>query len=271
MSTYRYQNTELYYNIYSGNIPILFIHGWRIDHHYLEGCMEPVLEKFPEKFERIYIDLPGMGQSVEGNVKNTDDILELLLSFIKDKLGSRPFLLMGNSYGGTICRAITLELKTQVMGMILLCPGTGCDHAILPDKKIFREDKEFLNKLSKSERECFCLMNVNLTKSAWQQYERDVYPAILHNQNNYFLNHVLCGSMSKNLVKDNDQTIFNNPVLIITGKQDSMVGFEEQFRWIKQYPAATYLALEGAGHNLCIDQPALFSEIIANFLKNFLI
>ncbi len=270
MAFYKYQNTELYYNTYPGKIPILLIHGWGIDHHFLEGSMEPVFEKYKNSFERIYIDLPGMGKSIEGDVKNTDDILEVLFSFIKDKIGNRSFLLMGNSFGGMICRAIALELRTQIMGMILLCAATNSESPILPTMQVMKKDSEFLNTLSKDERESFGFMNVNLTQGAWEQYKKDVYPAILQNKNNHFLNHVLHGPLSNNLKADKDKTILKCPVLILTGKQDSFVGYEEQFQWIKQYPSATYLALEGSGHNLCIDNPILFREIVGNFLDNLL-
>ena len=62
--------------------PILFIHGWSPDHRMMRGCFEPI---FSEKkgYRRIYLDLPGMGQTpVKSWIQNSDDILEILCEFI---------------------------------------------------------------------------------------------------------------------------------------------------------------------------------------------
>ncbi len=48
---------------------------------------------------------------------------------------------------------------------------------------------------------------------------------------------------------------FDRPVLIVTGRQDSVVGVEDQWALAQRLPRATYAMLDRAGPNLSIDAP----------------
>ena len=80
MAYFNYKEVQLYYDIHEGEQAALMIHGWGIDHRYLVGCMEPVFKQTTKSYKRYYIDLPGMGKSVPGFVRNGDDIVEVLLA-----------------------------------------------------------------------------------------------------------------------------------------------------------------------------------------------
>lgn len=268
MPYYDYDNCNLYYEIQGEGSPVLLIHGWGIDHHYLTGCMEPVFHKYPNLFKRYYIDLPGMGKSTPGNIRHTNDIVALLLRFTENVINSDTILLTGNSYGGMICRALATQIPDKIRGMILICPTTGLPEHHLPSQYPCKKDEEFLQTLTAKELYSFCSMNVVLTKEAWERYSIDIYPAILANETNDFLNHTLDGSLPDCL--NTTLPVFDAPVLLLTGKQDSCVGYEDQFVWIQQYPRITYLALEGAGHNLPIDRPEIFRGITIDWLNMIL-
>ena len=73
----------VYYEQFGEGTPILFIHGWSVDHRLMSGCFEPVFIKL-QGYQRIYLDLPGMGKTPsEKWIKNSDDTLKILLEFIK--------------------------------------------------------------------------------------------------------------------------------------------------------------------------------------------
>lgn len=270
MSVFKVNDTELYYETYGEDIPVLLIHGWGIDHRYLTGCMEPVFNNTGDRFKRFYVDVPGMGKSKEGSVRNTEDIVEVLLSFIKENIKG-DFMLAGNSYGGLISRIIADKIPERVKGMILICSSQGSIKRTLPERYTLIKDDEFLKTLDKKQFEHFSSMNVKLTREAWNIYKRDIYPAVLQNEDNDFLNHVLDGEISLQMQNEIDNKVFDKPVLILTGKQDASVGYEDQFKWIKPYPRASYFAIEGASHNLSMDQPHLFECIVKNWLINFMI
>lgn len=270
MSKFKYNDTELYYETYGEGIPVLLIHGWGIDHCYLTGCMKPVFDTIKDGFKRFYVDLPGMGKSKEGKVRNTEDIVEVLLAFINENIEG-DFILAGNSYGGLISRIIANVMPERVKGMILICTSQGNIKRALPHKYTWKSDDEFLKTLDENQLEHFCSMNVRLTRDAWEIYQRDIYPAVLQNENNDFLNNVLDGAISSQLQDEIDNKVFKRPVLILSGKQDTSVGYEDQFKWLKPYPKASYFAIEGASHNLSMDKPQLFQSIVSDWLKNFLL
>ena len=51
---------------------------------------------------------------------SSDKILDMLLSFIKEKI-DKEFLLIGESYGGYLSRGIVSKCYKNVKGLMLLC------------------------------------------------------------------------------------------------------------------------------------------------------
>ncbi len=80
-----------------------------------------------------------------------------------------------------------------------------------------------------------------------------------------FLGHVLDGKFSFDV--DKLEKPCEIPTLIIAGKQDSVVGYKDQYDLMKVYPNSTYCAIENAGHNLQIEQPEMFESIVKSWLR----
>jgi len=59
---------------------------------------------------------------------------------------------------------------------------------------------------------------------------------------------------------------FERPTLVLTGRQDSSVGYRDQLALLDLYPRATFAILDVAGHNLQIEQPALFEALVNEWL-----
>ena len=190
MMKYRVGDTILEYKVVGQGKPILFFHGWGMDHRNMSGCFEPVFLKHEQQYRRIYVDLPGMGTSKAGeSITSSDDILEVLHLFAKDIIGE-PFLLVGESYGGYLARGFV----------------------------------------------------------------------------HHFLEHVLDGAFS--FPVDQLAEPFTKPGLILTGKMDTEVGYKDQFELLNIYLRATYCAFDEAGHNLQIEQPEMFQNMVTHWLIN---
>jgi pimeloyl-ACP methyl ester carboxylesterase len=59
---------------------------------------------------------------------------------------------------------------------------------------------------------------------------------------------------------------FVRPTLILTGRQDHATGYLDQFALLPHYPRASFAVLDVAGHNLQIEQPALFDALMRECL-----
>ena len=75
-------------------------------HLHMRESIEPVFNLLSHH-RRIYPDLPGMGDTPRcERIKNTDDMLDFVIAFIDQVIGSdTPFFVIGHSYGCAIRRA----------------------------------------------------------------------------------------------------------------------------------------------------------------------
>ncbi|MGA4846486.1 alpha/beta fold hydrolase [Streptomyces sp. G5(2025)] len=56
------------------------------------------------------------------------------------------------------------------------------------------------------------------------------------------------------------------PHLLVTGRQDHMVGRRDQLALPEHYPNMTYAALHGAGHNVHLDRPGPVGALFGTWL-----
>jgi pimeloyl-ACP methyl ester carboxylesterase len=59
---------------------------------------------------------------------------------------------------------------------------------------------------------------------------------------------------------------FVKPTLILAGKQDHISGYRGQWDILENYPRATFVVLDRAGHRLQIEQEALFNALVNEWL-----
>lgn len=268
MEEYLFGDTKLCYKVIGEGKPVLIIHGWGLDYKIMSGCLEPVFSKKDDVFKRIYIDIPGMGKSKAGSdIKTSDDILRVIMGFVDYIIPGENFLVIGESYGGYLARGLVKNISSRIYGLILLCPlvfpGTRVGRVV--PLKVMEKDEAFLATLTEQERSSFEYMNVILTKKVWDRYKVEIHDVIF-NRDPYFIDNVLEGSCLYDV--DDLEEVFTKPCLIIVGKQDTEVGYLDQFDLLKKYTGATYVALNRAGHNLQIEQPEMFSQIVEIWLDD---
>ncbi|GER91874.1 hypothetical protein KDW_60360 [Dictyobacter vulcani] len=107
------RNIPVYYETYGTGTPIIMIHGYTPDHRLMTGCMEPVFAQRPG-WQRIYLDLPGMGRTpASDQIQGIDDMLDLVVAFIDAVIPGQPFLIAGESYGGNLSRGVVQRKFAQ--------------------------------------------------------------------------------------------------------------------------------------------------------------
>lgn len=261
-------NSTINYNIIGSGINILMIHGFAVDHKLMMGCMEAV--PGIANFRRIYIDLPGMGLSeASDEINSSDDVLNLLVTFIASVLGDEKFIVIGESYGGYLTRAIYSRLPEQVLGLGMICPVIIADKSkrTLPEHNIVSSDEIFLQTLGEEDAQNFAEYNVMLNEYTYNRYHEEVMSGIR------LANRKVLSRIEKNYSLEADidhhSTKVDIPVLLLTGRQDHIVGYEDAYNILDRYNRVTYLVLDGAGHNLQIEQVAVFNILTSNWLNHF--
>lgn len=259
---------EINFEMIGEGKPVIMIHGFTPDSRLMKGCMEPIFTK-RENYKRIYLDLPGMGETAGSKtVNSTDDMLDVVINFIDTLIPGQSFLLVGESYGGYLSRGIIAKRKDKVEGVAFICPMIvpEMEKRSLPEHVVIIEDEEFMNELSEDERKDFRSNNVVLDKNTWYRYKNEVVSgcSIADQQ---FLSKI---RKSYGFNFDVDSVSFESPSIFLLGLQDSVVGYKDAFNLLNKFPRATFAILDKAGHNLQIEQEALFNSLINEWLDRLL-
>lgn len=258
------QDAEIYYEIIGEGKPIVMLHGCSIDHRAMKGCMEPIFQQHTG-YKRIYIDLPGMGKSNAPRwIDSSEMLLDILTSCLKKILPNENFLLVGESYGGYLSRAITSKIPNKIDGLLLICPVVIAEHEkrTVPSTNLMKGDDVFLNSLSLEERREFCELAVIANEYTYNRYNEEIKPGLTVADDEFIEN------LQKNyrLTYSENEQKYVNPVLLLAGRQDIVVGYQDLLDVIEDYPRATFAVLDMAGHNLQIEQPELFEALVKEWL-----
>jgi pimeloyl-ACP methyl ester carboxylesterase len=246
---------NFYYECYGEGTPVVFIHGFGIDHRAPKGTMEPVFKNHPG-WKRIYFDMPGMGQTkASETIQNTDDMLEAILALINKLIPSGNFLIGGMSYGGLLARGVILRMPERVDGALLLAPVTVSERPkrMLPHKIALVKDEELLASLTKKERKEFELMSTVQNKTTWERYSVENVPALAIADTG-FMDRIAASGFQFSFDVDQLMKPFVKPALIFMGRQDTAVGYRDGLRLIDNFPRGTFAILDRAGHSLEIEQ-----------------
>lgn len=226
------------------------------------GAIEPIFRDMPD-YRRVYPDLPGMGHTPAPDTLNSaDDVLDLLLAFIDGVIGDGQFLLIGHSAGAHYARAIAGRRPEQVTGLALICP-LGENVRDLPAHQVLHASVDPGETLGPAEESVFRDYFVVQTQATLERYKEYVVPAI--------------GLVDEaGLERIGEHWLFStspeegppypSPVLIVTGRQDSTVGYAGQWDLLEHYPRGTFAVLDRAGHALPHEQPGLIKALITEWL-----
>jgi pimeloyl-ACP methyl ester carboxylesterase len=266
----RIKDLDLYYEIAGEGMPVVMVHGMGVDHQTMRGCMEPVFAARDQRWKRVYLDLPGMGRT-EGRdwIGNSDDMVWVVSQLIDSVIPGERFLLVGESYGGYLVRALIRERPQDVEGMLLIAPLAVADDAQrdLPPRSVWRREAAFLETLEPEERDLFDLFIVNQNQANWIRFQNEILAGfgagdqafktkIRNRIENYALSYDV----------DDMPEPYDKPSLIVTGRQDCLAGYRDQWTFLENYPHSTFAVLDRAGHGMQIEQAGLFNALVHEWL-----
>ncbi|MEK4426500.1 alpha/beta fold hydrolase [Solibacillus sp. FSL K6-1523] len=256
----------IHYEVIGEGYPIVMLHGWTLDHQVMLHAMEPLFEN-RSGWKRIYIDLPGMGLSKSNpSIQNSDDMLEAILRLLDEIIPNQPFIICGNSYGGYIARGLIHSRQDTVRGLLLIAPMTipEFDDRKVPQQTVLKRDSNLISNLSPEDANEFCSIGVVQGQAEWERFRNEIL--IPSKETNYeFLNQVRQNGYGFTFEIASN---FEYPTLIITGRQDNVVGYHDAWRLIEDYPRATFAVLDMAGHNLQIEQTDVFNALVHSWLNS---
>jgi pimeloyl-ACP methyl ester carboxylesterase len=208
-----------------------------------------------------------MGKSIASkSIKNTDDMKREVEEFLCVILNKSQYLLAGESYGGYLARGLLIDHMNSIDGLLLLCPLVipGYRKGRVAKKCIVEKDQRFMNKLSEKDRNEFDYLSVIQTKRMWAHYKKEIDFSILP-ENEGFLEKQLIGNFSYDI--NTIEMQYDKPTLILVGKQDTEVGYKDQYDLYNGLKRSTILILDKAGHNLQIERNCLFQASFLDWIE----
>ena len=243
-------------------VPVLILHGAGADHREMAIALEPLFEE-RSGYRRLYLDLPGMGDSPAPEVLDSNDaVLDLLIRVADDLVGHDQFLVMGHSYGGYLGRAIASRHASRVAGLALICPATD-ESRDVPEHVVLHTSGQPADRLDPAARAEFGEYFVVHTPETVRRFQGAVAPA-KSLVDRPALSRIF--GRWRLRAEPEERSPFTRPVLILTGRQDSAVGWLDSWRLLDRYPRATFAVLDRAGHALVHEQGALLVALMADWL-----
>lgn len=262
------RSVNIYYEIKGSGKPVIMIHGFSVDHTLMAGSMEPVFENHPG-YKRVYFDLPGMGRSQCADwISNSDVMLDFVEEFVRSLFPNERFLLAGESYGGYLSRGLLGRMADRIDGLLLICPVIYADRKMrnLPRHSVLIRDEELLSSLKTEDAKAVDNNLVVQSKSIYDKYNVNILSGI-RKANKDFCNKLGSDGYEFSFDADKQFIEYVKPTLMLLGKQDSVVGYADAWEILEKYPRATFAVLDMAGHNLQIEQEALFTSLVLEWLR----
>lgn len=260
-------DARIHFEVMGTGRPIVMLHGWPYDHTQMKYDMEPIFTRRPN-WQRIYIDLPGMGRT-EGLpwVSSSDDILALLEQIIRNVISNNRFLVAGMSYGGYLARGLVYKLGSKIDGVLLNVPSAEYPPkpANLPIRSVVVRNANIISRARSEQLALFTQDDAVVSENASAlEYARML--AAIRPANGTFLAR-LRPNRPFSFDVDTPLMPFNAPSLIILGRQDHLVGYARQLSFVDNYRRATVVVMDGAGHYAWGERPILCESLTADWLS----
>lgn len=247
------ENITVHYEVFGEGKPIIVLPGWGLNTRFAAHETEPYF-RGREGWQHIYIDPPGHGQTPGKDwITNQDKILEVILACIDKITAGQRFSIIGVSLGAYLARGVRLHRAQQIDGIAMIVPAIIAEDAkrTVPQHKVLVEDPGIQSDLTPEEADLFQIAVVHSRK--WLEYQR-TFPQIPQEETGdlEFLTKIREQPQKYAFSFDVDDVPepFAGPSLIITGRQDAIVGYRDAWNILEKYPRATYVVLDRAGHPL---------------------
>lgn len=254
---------ELVYELNGSSEPLVLIHGAQSDRSIFAG----LLPTFTDTYQVLTFDQRGSGQSEKPDLAYTIAMLADDTAALMDHVGFTSAHIIGVSMGGMIGQEFALRHPHKVRSLVLGCTTPGGPKAIpLEGEGVNRAYST--NELSAEER------GRALAEAAFTKGYVDAHPeivtAMIESRKNRPIDTVgFRHRMKAAFHHDTYDRLaqITSPTLVITGKQDALIAWENSQLLVDRIPNTEFVLLEPAGHVFWIEQAQQSRDAIINFLQ----
>ena len=262
------KNITVSYEVYGKGQPIIILPGWGISALLSAEWWEPIFQQ-RQGLQRIYIDPPGHGKTPGKDwIANQDKILDIIIECIDKLTEGKMFVLAGHSLGAYLARGVIYHRASLIDGLFMAVPVIIAEDSkrIVPPHTILVDNPAEVAELTPAEAEIVEIVVVR-SKSTLDRARAIVRQDDGGIENSKFLEKFREAPEKYAFSFDVDSLSepFLKPTLIITGRQDGVAGYQDAWKILANYPRATYILFDRAGH-LLEDKDQLISALVDEWL-----
>jgi 3-oxoadipate enol-lactonase len=264
MERARINGVELAYQLRGSGSPLVMIHGAQGD----QTMFSELASRFAERFRVLTFDQRGSGLSDKPHTAYTIALLADDTAALMDHIGFPAAHVIGVSMGGTIAQELALRHAARVRSLILGCTTPGGRSAIRIGGGAFAA--AYSTRPMSAEERGRALAEAAFTKGFIEQHP-EIVPAMIEARRQRPLDSAaLEQRMKAVLAHDAYDRLprISCPTLVITGKDDALVAWQNSQLLAERIPGSKLILLEPAGHCFWLEQPQSSIDAMGQFLES---
>lgn len=198
-------------------------------------------------------------------IETQDQMLEIALAFLDAVApGQRP-VVGGVSWGAYIALGIAHRRAAQLDGLMLTAPLVMADRGrrTVPARQLLHADPELVAGLTGYDA-MWAQLTVLQTPESLANFRTAVLPGLQAHDEAFLERMEAHYPFSFPLLPLPEP--MTAPAVVIAGRQDPAVGYEDAWPVLASLPRATFAVLDRAGHGLESDQQHLFRALVNEWL-----
>lgn len=259
----RVNGVEMQYDLQGTDEPLVLIHGAQGDRSMFSGLV-PV---FAKQFQVLTFDQRGSGQSEKPDMDYSIALLADDTAALMDYVGFPSAHIIGVSMGGMIAQELVLRHPQKVRSLVLGCTTPGGPKAVRLGGEALT--KAYSTTPMSAEERGKALAEAAFTKGYIERHP-EIIPAMIEARRQRPIDPVALGHRMKAAYAHNTYDRLPQiacPTLVITGKDDALISWENSQILADRIPGAQLVLLEPAGHVFWTEQPEQSIEAILTFLN----
>jgi 3-oxoadipate enol-lactonase len=264
MQRTRVNGVELAYELRGSGPPLAMIHGAQGD----QTMFADLASRFAGNFRVLTFDQRGSGLSEKPHTSYTIGLLADDTAALMDHVGLSAAHVIGVSMGGTIAQELVLRHPAMVHSLILGCTTPGGPKAIRIGGSAFAA--AYSTQAVSAEERGRALAEAAFTKAYIEQHP-EIIPAMIEARRQRPLDPVALERRMKAVLGHDAYDRLPQiscPTLVITGKDDALVAWQNSQLLAERIPGARLVLLEPAGHCFWLEQPEQSREAMVQFLES---
>lgn len=263
MERARINGVELAYELRGDGAPLVMIHGAQGDQTMFAG-LAPTLAT---SFRVLTFDQRGSGLSEKPDMDYSIAMLADDTAALMDHLGLSPAHVIGVSMGGMIAQELALRHPRKVRALVLGCTTAGGPKEIRAEGNALAA--AYSTAPMSAEERGAALARAAFSKGYLERHP-EIIPAMIEARRQRPIDPIALGHRMKALHEHDTYDRLpkiNCPTLIITGKDDALIAWENSRILAERIPGSTLVLLEPAGHCFWLEQPDQSRAAILRFLR----